>query len=77
MARIAFSIDRPGRVALRVYDAAGRVVRTLVDGPKDAREYGAIWDGRDEQGRALPAGVYFYTLRSPGYASTKKMILLR
>jgi len=35
------------------------------------------WDGRDESGRLLPAGTYFYHLEAPGWGDSKKMTLAR
>jgi hypothetical protein len=77
LTRIAFSVAEPGRVVLRIYDVAGRPVRTLVDGRKVADYYCATWDGRDDAGRRVPSGVYFYKLEAPGMRETKKMLLLK
>jgi hypothetical protein len=49
-----------------VYDAAGRLVRTLVDGVVGPGTYRVSWDGRDETRRRVAPGVYFYELRAGG-----------
>jgi len=47
----------PAQVTLRIRNTSGRLIRTL--GPMEVSGQGAIsWDGRDEQGRLLPAGIY-------------------
>ena len=74
---IRFSILQPGRVVLRVYDVAGRPVRTLVDDVRGTDWYEVRWDGRDDYGHGVPSGVYLYKLTAPWYAETKKMLLIK
>jgi hypothetical protein len=75
---IGYSIPEEGRVALRVYDVTGRLVRTLVDGHQCAGVSQAIWRGNDNNGAPVASGVYFYRLSTEGEAAqTRKMVLLR
>ena len=74
---IRFSLAVRGHVSLKVYDVEGRPVDGLVDGERDPDTYEATWDGRDDRGRPVASGVYFYKLEAPGYARTMKMVLLR
>lgn len=71
--RVAFVLPAPGPVRLRIFDAAGRLVRTLVDGDLPAGPHELVWDGRTASG-AAPAGVYFYTLTAGGQDITRKML---
>lgn len=66
-----------GRVTLRIYDAAGRLVRTLVDAAQAAGEKRAAWDGRNNWGHRVATGVYFYRMTAPGFSNTRKMVLLQ
>jgi hypothetical protein len=66
-----------GEVSLRIYDAAGRVVKTLVAGTPAAGQRSITWDGRDDAGRPVASGVYFCRLTASGYANTSKMVLLK
>ncbi len=66
-----------GEMTLRIYDVSGRLIRTLVDGPQTAGEKTVTWNGRDEQGRSVVSGVYFYRLQAPGYEKTLKMTLVQ
>jgi flagellar hook assembly protein FlgD len=52
-------------------------VRTLVDEPKRAGSYEVIWDGKDDKGKEMASGIYFYQLKAGDYAETKKMLLLK
>jgi len=75
---IRFDLPRSGRVQLRVYDLAGRLVRTLVDGPMTAgAEQRVIWNGRDGAGRMVSSGVYLYRLQAAEFEQTKRMVLLK
>ncbi len=74
---IAFSIPAPERVSLRVFDAAGRLVATLFDGLAPEGTSRVAWNGRDEQGRAVGSGVYFYRLSTPRGEESRKMVLLK
>jgi hypothetical protein len=74
---IHFQMPQAATVALRVYDPAGRLVRTLVDGSLDGGAHQAIWDGRDAAGRAVSSGVYLYELKSMDQTLKGRMTLIR
>jgi len=74
---IAFQAPAGGDVLLRVFDPAGRVVRTLVDGSVDGGSHIASWDGRNDEGGLVGSGVYFYRFETDGVTETRKMILTR
>jgi hypothetical protein len=74
---ICYVLRRPGTVSLRIYDVCGSLVRTLHDGLVDAGEQHHAWDGRDDEGRRLPSGVYLCALTAAGSVSTGSMILVR
>ena len=65
------------RVVLRVYDVSGRLVRTLVNSVRDGDQYVATWDGKNERGARVAAGIYFYKLQFGPKTMTKKMVLFR
>jgi serine protease AprX len=74
---IAFALDAPARVSLRVYDVNGRRVRELLHAPAPAHGLRLRWDGTDTAGRPLPRGTYFVELRAASAAATRKLTLLR
>jgi hypothetical protein len=69
--------ERGGHVTLRVYDVAGRLVRTLVDRQQMEGVKRVTWDGRNTQGSLVSTGVYFYRMTAPGFTKTRKMVLLK
>ena len=75
--RISFGLSAPARVSLRIYDAAGRLVRALVNEERRAARYEETWDGRDSNGRSVASGIYFYRLVAGSFEETRKMAMLR
>ncbi len=74
---ISFMLDQALLVNLRVHDGAGRVVAVIKEGPLNKGNWKFFWDGKDNQGRVLPSGVYYVTLESPGFRTYSKLILMR
>jgi hypothetical protein len=74
---IAYDLAAPGPVSLRVYDVTGALVRVLDERRRPVGRYQVGWDGTNDRGDRISSGVYFYRLTAPGYASTRKMILLK
>ncbi|MFH0779056.1 MAG: FG-GAP-like repeat-containing protein, partial [Candidatus Eisenbacteria bacterium] len=75
VATIRYSVKETGRVTLRVFDVAGRLVRTLVDDDRTASPspYTVTWNGRDEGGRSVSSGVYFCQMEARSFRSAKKL----
>jgi flagellar hook assembly protein FlgD len=74
---ISFRLSNPADAQLRIYDASGRMVRTLVNGPLTSGAHNLAWDGSDDQGRELNSGVYFYRLKAGAFEQSRRMTLLR
>jgi hypothetical protein len=75
---IRFELVRPGRARLSVFDVRGRRVATLVDGYLQAGEHRRIWDGRNETGAEVAAGVYFYRLTTSGGEDvSRRMVIVK
>ena len=74
---IRYDVPTTTRVQLEVYNASGRLVRTLVDGSIAPGAHSAIWDATDDHGRSVGSGVYFYRMKAGDFESTRKMTLLR
>ncbi len=74
---IAFDIPNKAVVQLEVYDLLGRKIEMLVNEEMDAGSYRAIWDGRDESGREVPSGVYFYRIKAGDNVANRRMLLIK
>lgn len=79
---IRFRLDEPARVRLSVYDVRGTRVTTLVDGSREAGVHAVSWDGRNDSGRRVGAGAYFYRLRADAASQepvvrARKLVILK
>jgi len=75
--RIEFSLEKSGRVVLKIYDSTGRLVKTLLDGYREAGPLSVIWNGTDENGRRQSTGVYLFELHGDGDWISRKMLLIK
>jgi len=74
---ISFSVMNEAPVSLDIYNVKGQLVRKLVNDVKAAGEHTVVWNGKDNNGRAVSSGVYYYKMTTGKYSSTKKMILMK
>jgi hypothetical protein len=74
---ISYQLPSDCNVCLRIYSVAGELVRTLVSQNQETGHYTVNWDGKDEKGRVVPSGIYFYHLNAGNCTSTKRMILIQ
>jgi hypothetical protein len=74
---IRFDLAAEAHVELRIYDVAGRLVRTLANQPMGRNLNAIVWDGLDLAGLPVPSGVYFYRLKAGDFTDTRKMVVLR
>jgi hypothetical protein len=75
---LAFELSEPARVAVRIYDVSGRLVRTLTEGEFRAPgRHELTWDGRDGRGLNVASGVYLCRTEASGAERTQRMVLIR
>ena len=74
---INYEVPKTGRLTLKIYNVLGQEVKTLVDENLEPGYYRALWDGKDSTGRQMASGVYFYRIKSEGFAKSLKMMLLK
>lgn len=74
---ITFALPQGSRARIDVFDAAGRSVRSLLDRTLPAGEHRASWDGRDDGGRPVGSGVYYYRVAAGEREVTRKLLVLR
>ena len=78
---IAYSLAGRSRVTIRVYDLAGRIVRTLVEGEADPGEHVIVWDGTTDSGKRAASGVYFVKMEGRGdagvFSEVGKAVMLK
>lgn len=74
---IRYSVTEPAWVELKIYNVAGKRVKTLVDMQQEAGNYVIKWKGRDEINNPVVSGMYFIKLKVGKISQTKKQLLLR
>jgi YD repeat-containing protein len=75
-ADLVFEAAIAGRVTVGVYDAVGRLVRTIDGGWCEPGKHRLEWDGRDASGRRVASGMYFLSARIGEQTLSKKVVLL-
>ncbi len=74
---IKYELPANSKVEIRIYNILGQEVRLLEKGSKAIGEHKIIWDGRDNQGKAVASGIYIYRLQFRNQIISKKMVLVR
>lgn len=74
---IRYRLPSADRVVLKIYNAQGQVVRTLVDAPQDSGVYTVVWDGHNERGMSVGVGTYFAELAWGDRVDRDKMQLIK
>jgi hypothetical protein len=74
---VRYDVPAAGATSLAVHDLAGRIVAILREGEHPAGSFVSRWDGRNESGERVAAGVYFVRITSGSDTLTRKAVLLR
>jgi hypothetical protein len=68
----------PGQGEVKIYNMLGQTVRTYkFEGASSVNRISIVWDGKDQSGRELASGMYFYRITAGKFEQVKKMMLLR
>ncbi|MCD4829182.1 MAG: T9SS type A sorting domain-containing protein [Candidatus Cloacimonetes bacterium] len=74
---IRFNLPENGHTTVRVYNARGQLVCTLLDGEMPAGYHDIVWDGRDNYGSAIGSGVYLCRMQTGSATRVRKLLLLK
>ncbi len=74
---IRYTIPEDTWVKLTIFDIHGQVVNDLINEHRLSGNHTAKWNGKDDSGKVLSSGVYFYRLQTDKFISTKKLFLIR
>jgi hypothetical protein len=74
---IPYTLAGDSRVRIAVCNILGQKLATLIDAWQPAGSYHAVWDGRDQNGRPVASGVYFFRAEIGGQTQVRKMVLLK
>jgi hypothetical protein len=74
---ISFSLKTRERVSIDIYNVLGQRVKSLVNSELNPGTHTVNWNGKDNNGRNVSSGIYFYKMQAGKYSNTKKMILMK
>lgn len=74
---LQYQLPQAQHVRVTVFDIAGKVVKILEDGYKDAGTYRVHWDGNDDKNEIVASGIYFFILDSDNQTITKKVLFIK
>jgi hypothetical protein len=74
---LTYALAQPDHAELAVFSVDGRRVRSLANGPHETGEYHVAWDGRDDAGLPVAAGLYFVRLRTPHQTWSHRLTYIR
>ena len=74
---INYGVASTGHITLSIYDITGRLVATLVDGEVSVGPHHVVWNGVDDMGMPVSAGIYIYSLRSESSTMNRKMVYMK
>jgi hypothetical protein len=77
LSQISFSLSEPQKVAIRIFDISGRLIKTLVNEQKNTGNYSLIWNGTDDNNREVSEGVYFCILKTDEKSLKQKILLVK
>ncbi len=74
---INYSLAEESNIELIVFNIKGQHVKTLINEKLPAGNHQVVWDGKDDNSKAVSSGIYFYKMNTNNYTLTKKMILMK
>ncbi|MFO7895610.1 MAG: C25 family cysteine peptidase, partial [Candidatus Cloacimonadales bacterium] len=74
---ISFSLHQASKVSLEIYNIKGQKVKNLVEREFAAGRHSVVWNGKDNNGRSVASGVYFYRMRAESFSALQKMMLIK
>ncbi|MDP3114947.1 MAG: carboxypeptidase regulatory-like domain-containing protein [Candidatus Cloacimonadaceae bacterium] len=74
---ISYAVKDPSAVSIGIYNVKGQLVRTLVNKEHNSGRFSVVFNGKDDAGKNIASGIYFYRMTAGSFVSTKKMILMQ
>jgi endo-1,4-beta-xylanase len=74
---IRYSVEKPTKIKLIVYNLFGQKIKTLVDSFQNADEHTIVWDGTNDNNNPVSSGIYLYKLETENINLCRKMALIR
>ncbi|MDO9577039.1 MAG: FlgD immunoglobulin-like domain containing protein, partial [Candidatus Cloacimonadales bacterium] len=75
--KISFDLKEEWQVNLEIYNMKGQKVRTLISAQLSTGQHSVIWNGKDDAGKPVSSGIYFYKIKAGEFQQTRKMLLMK
>jgi hypothetical protein len=75
--KIVFQINKPAKVSLAIYNTKGQKIRSFASAFYQQGENSIVWNGKDDIGKRVSSGIYFYRISSGSWHKTQKMLMLK
>lgn len=75
--KIAFEIPQSENVSLKIYNIKGELIRTVINENLPAGHFEKVWDGKNDFGREVSSGIYFYRLTAGKFDRSARMMLMK
>ncbi len=74
---ITIKIETSQHIKLEIFNINGRIIKQIINATLSVGAYTFFWNGKNEFGRPMSSGIYYYRLQAGKYVSVKRMVLLR
>ena len=74
---ISYVIPQKSQVSITIYDILGNQIKTLINQEQSSGYQKIVWNSKDNNGKAVSAGIYIYQMVTESYRTTKKMVLMK
>ena len=74
---IQFDLTQAGKTKIEIYNVKGQKVETLLDQELDAGVHNVVWSGKDDNGKRVTSGIYFYKVTVNKQEKIRKMIMIK
>ena len=74
---INYSLKENSKVSLNIYNIKGQKVKQLVNDQLSAGQHSVVWNGKDDNGKSVSSGIYFYKLKTGNFEKARKMMLIK
>ena len=74
---IEYDLPKNVEVEITIFNLLGSKIRTLVDESMNAGSHRIVWDAKDNAGRTVSTGVYFYRMKAGDFVKVKKLLFMK
>jgi len=74
---IEYQLPEDAQVTMTIYNSMGQEIRRLIESKQSAGSHKIVWNGLDNQGKAVTSGIYHLKMQSPSFVGTQKLLIMK